>query len=73
MEGFERRQILCNLGILQKYASANMKSKRIIKKFRPDVVIGTGGYASLPGNQNGSENGHSDVYTRAECVPGNFK
>lgn len=48
VEGFERRQILCNLGILQKYASANMKSKRIIKKFRPDIVIGTGGYASLP-------------------------
>ena len=48
VEGFERGKILCNLDILQKYYSSNKKAKKIIKRFKPDIVIGTGGYASAP-------------------------
>lgn len=48
VEGFERGRILCNIDILQKYHKANKKSKKIIRDFKPDVVIGTGGYASAP-------------------------
>lgn len=48
VQGFERGQILCNIGILRRLHKSNQMAKKIIKDFRPDVVIGTGGYASAP-------------------------
>lgn len=48
VQGFERGQILCNIGILRRLLKSNQMAKKIIKDFKPDVVIGTGGYASAP-------------------------
>ncbi len=46
--GIERKLSLKNLSFPFKLMSSLLKAKRIIKKFRPDVVIGTGGFASGP-------------------------
>lgn len=46
--GIQRKLSLKNLVLPFKLLSSLLKSKRIIKSFKPDVAIGTGGYASAP-------------------------
>ncbi|WP_109438784.1 undecaprenyldiphospho-muramoylpentapeptide beta-N-acetylglucosaminyltransferase [Aquimarina sp. AU119] len=48
ISGIQRRLTLSNLLFPIKLISSLWKSKRIIKKFNPDIVIGTGGFASGP-------------------------
>ena len=37
-----------NLVTVQRMSATFAKTKRILKDFRPDVIVGTGGYASFP-------------------------
>lgn len=46
--GIERKLSLKNLSFPFKLISSLWKSRNIIKNFKPDVVIGTGGFASGP-------------------------
>lgn len=46
--GIQRKLTVDNLIFPFKLISSLMKSRKIIKKFKPDVVIGTGGFASGP-------------------------
>jgi UDP-N-acetylglucosamine--N-acetylmuramyl-(pentapeptide) pyrophosphoryl-undecaprenol N-acetylglucosamine transferase len=46
--GLQRRLTLSNLSFPFKLLKSLMKARGIIKNFQPDVVIGTGGYASGP-------------------------
>jgi UDP-N-acetylglucosamine--N-acetylmuramyl-(pentapeptide) pyrophosphoryl-undecaprenol N-acetylglucosamine transferase len=46
--GLQRRLTLSNLTFPFKLLASLMKARGIIKSFQPDVVIGTGGYASGP-------------------------
>lgn len=46
--GLQRRLTLSNLAFPFKLISSLIKARRIIKSFNPNVVIGTGGYASGP-------------------------
>lgn len=46
--GFQRSHLIKNLNLPFKIISSLRKSKKILKSFKPDVVIGTGGYASFP-------------------------
>lgn len=48
ISGIQRKLSLSNLMFPFKLISSLWKSKKIIKKFQPDVVIGTGGFASGP-------------------------
>ena len=48
IEGFARKLSLHNLVVVGKAAMGLLKARRIIKKFSPDVVVGTGGYVSGP-------------------------
>ncbi|KZS39053.1 UDP-N-acetylglucosamine--N-acetylmuramyl-(pentapeptide) pyrophosphoryl-undecaprenol N-acetylglucosamine transferase [Aquimarina aggregata] len=48
ISGIQRKLTLSNLLFPIKLLSSLWKSKRVIKKFKPDVVIGTGGFASGP-------------------------
>lgn len=70
VEGFERGKILCNLDILQKYHRANKMSKKILKDFKPDVVIGTGGYASAPVVKTAQKMGISTYIHEQNAFPG---
>lgn len=47
-EGLRRKISAANIKALYKTAKGYIKAGRIIKKFRPDAVIGTGGYVSGP-------------------------
>jgi len=48
MEGLNRKKLLSNFGVLNKFRLAIKKAKNEIKKFKPDVVIGAGGYITAP-------------------------
>lgn len=47
-DGFDRQHLLRNIKVMRTLRRGAKKSRKIIKEFRPDVVIGTGGYASAP-------------------------
>ena len=48
ISGLQRRITIKNLLFPFKVISSLLKARRIIKKFKPDIAIGTGGYASGP-------------------------
>ncbi len=52
IKGFQRKltikNIINNIDVLRCIAVSNYMSKKIISNFKPDIVIGTGGYVSGP-------------------------
>lgn len=48
MSGLNRKNLLSNFSVLKKYNNAVNKAKELIKDFKPDVVIGVGGYITAP-------------------------
>lgn len=46
--GFSLTSLRRNLSFPFKLVSSALKAKRIVRRFQPDVVVGTGGYASGP-------------------------
>ena len=46
--GFNRSNILKNLSLPLKLIKSRIKAWKILKEFKPDVVVGVGGYASFP-------------------------
>lgn len=48
ISGLQRNLKLSNLIFPIKLASSLIRSSRILKRFKPDIAIGTGGYASAP-------------------------
>lgn len=68
--GLQRKLTLQNLMFPLKLASSLLESKRIIKKFKPNVVIGTGGFASGPLLQAANSAGISTVVQEQNSYPG---
>lgn len=48
IKGFDRSNLFRNIDLPFKLIICFWKSSKILNKFRPDVVVGTGGYASGP-------------------------
>lgn len=48
ISGFKRELSLDNLSFPFKLISSMIKARKILKRFKPDVVIGVGGFASGP-------------------------
>ncbi|MBS1773508.1 MAG: undecaprenyldiphospho-muramoylpentapeptide beta-N-acetylglucosaminyltransferase [Bacteroidetes bacterium] len=46
--GFNRSNMLKNLWLPIKIFKSNMKAKSILREFKPNAVVGVGGYASFP-------------------------
>ncbi len=46
--GFDRKHILRNIAVLWKLLRSRIKARQIVRDFRPNVVVGVGGYASGP-------------------------
>ena len=70
ISGFQRRLTLDNLSFPFKLASSLCKAKRIIKKFKPDVAIGTGGYASGPLLYKAAKKGVPTLILEQNSYPG---
>ena len=48
MKGLDRKKWFANTVVLHMFNKAVTKSKKVIKEFKPDVVIGAGGYITAP-------------------------
>ena len=59
-----------NISGVGKILSALGQAKKIIREFQPDVIIGTGGYASCPALYMGSRMGVPTCVHEANAVPG---
>ena len=46
--GFDRKNLLKNTGVIFKLLKSMYLARKTLKKFQPDIVVGTGGYASGP-------------------------
>ena len=46
--GFNRRNPLKNIEVMKKLSKGSKQAKQLIKAFKPDLVIGTGGYVCGP-------------------------
>ena len=46
--GFNRKNLLKNVNVVIRLLRSLLMAKKIIRKFKPDIVVGVGGYASGP-------------------------
>ncbi len=48
ISGLSRKNIFANVTVLNKFFKAVSKAKKELQKFKPDIVIGVGGYVTAP-------------------------
>ena len=70
ISGFQRKISMSNLAFPFKVMSSLMKAKKIFKSFRPDAVIGTGGFASGPMLQVAAKRGVVTLVQEQNSYPG---
>lgn len=46
--GFDRKHLWKNISVVIKLMKSQLKARKIIREFQPDVAVGVGGYASGP-------------------------
>ncbi len=62
--------IVHNVKSLSYMVSSRKKADKIIREFQPDVIVGTGGYASYPMLKQGSKRKIPTALHEANAVPG---
>lgn len=67
---FRPREIRHNLISLKNLAFAEREAKTILKEFKPDLIVGTGGYASYPLVRYGAKAGIPTAVHESNIVPG---
>ncbi|MBE6679633.1 MAG: undecaprenyldiphospho-muramoylpentapeptide beta-N-acetylglucosaminyltransferase [Ruminococcaceae bacterium] len=70
VKGFRRSLSLKNFKALYLALISPLKAKKIIKEFKPDIVIGTGGYVSWPILVAASKMGVPSAVHESNAVPG---
>lgn len=68
--GFNRGNLLKNIGLPFKLISSLLKAKKIIKSFKPDFAVGTGGFASGPALFMAAKMGISTFIQEQNSLPG---
>lgn len=70
VQGFKRKIDLDNVKRVFKLVKGLEESRKVVKKFKPDVVIGTGGYVSGPVLFNSSINKFPTIIHEQNSFPG---
>ncbi len=70
ISGIQRRFTLKNLAFPFKLLYSLIKAGRLVNQFRPDVVVGTGGYASGPLLKAASGKGYPTLILEQNSYPG---
>jgi UDP-N-acetylglucosamine--N-acetylmuramyl-(pentapeptide) pyrophosphoryl-undecaprenol N-acetylglucosamine transferase len=68
--GFKRKLTLKNVNALVKAYTSVHKAGKILKDFNPDIVIGTGGYASWPYVKSAAKLGIPTLIQEQNAFPG---
>ena len=70
VQGFKRKIDLDNIKSVFKLCKGLEQSRRIVKKYKPDIVIGTGGYVSGPVLFNAAMNKRVTIVHEQNSFPG---
>ena len=70
VSGFDRKNLLRNVKTLSDLAKGMKESKELIKEFKPDVVIGTGGYVCGPVVKTAAKMGVRTFVHEQNAFPG---
>ncbi|TND09208.1 MAG: UDP-N-acetylglucosamine-N-acetylmuramyl-(pentapeptide) pyrophosphoryl-undecaprenol N-acetylglucosamine transferase [Bacteroidetes bacterium] len=70
ISGIQRKLTFSNFAVPFKLIGSLLKAKRILKQFKPDAVIGTGGYASGPMLRVASKAGVVTLIQEQNSYPG---
>jgi UDP-N-acetylglucosamine--N-acetylmuramyl-(pentapeptide) pyrophosphoryl-undecaprenol N-acetylglucosamine transferase len=70
IEGLDRKSIWKNLLLPFKVLYSLLQAYKIIKKFSPNIIIGTGGYASFPSVYIGAKKKIPTIIQEQNAVPG---
>ena len=70
VRGKSLKAIMKNVGIAREIMQSVKKCKKIIKEFKPDVVVGTGGYASFPALMAATKLNVPTCVHEANAMPG---
>ena len=68
--GISRKLSFKNVKVACKIISSMHKARKLLKEYRPDVVIGTGGYASWPAVYQASRMGIPTAIVEQDAYPG---
>lgn len=70
VQGFNRKNLAKNVSVVKDLAVSSVQIRKILKQFRPDVVIGTGGYVSGPVLKEASKKGIKTFLHEQNAIPG---
>jgi len=70
ISGIQRKLTLKNFAVPFKIIGSTLKAKKILKAFKPDIVIGTGGFASGPMLRAAAKKGIPTVIQEQNSFPG---
>ena len=74
ISGFHRslspKELAYNLQSLHHYFTAPHEAKKMLEEFRPDLVVGTGGYASYPMIRSAAAMGIPTAVHESNAIPG---
>ena len=70
MKGLNRKNILKNITVLKIYLAAIKKAEVELKKFKPDIVIGVGGYITAPVLVAANRLGIKTIIHEQNSIPG---
>lgn len=68
--GLKGFSVFHNLKAISQIMKAKKECDKIIREFRPDIIFGTGGYATIPVIMAGSKAGIKTVLHESNVVPG---
>lgn len=68
--GFNRKNLFKNFEVIKCLSKANKKCKKIIQDFDPDIVIGVGGYVTVPVIKTAKKLGYKTFIHEQNSVPG---
>jgi len=68
--GFDRHNLFRNFKVLHCLLKSRRKCKKIIKKFNPDIVIGFGGYVTVPVISCAKKLGYKTFIHEQNSIPG---
>lgn len=68
--GFNRKNPFKNISVLKKLVKANSDCKKIIKEFKPDCIVCTGGYVSGPVAMASKKTGVPSLIHEQNVYPG---
>lgn len=68
--GFNRKNLIKNVEVLKKLMDGSKQSKKIMKEYKPDIVIGTGGYVCGPVVRAAAKAGAKTYIHEQNAFPG---